>query len=192
VTAVSVNPPAYGFTLNSSGNITVNRGATSDNTAKIAVSSTGGFGGQVNLACAVTTQITNPIDLPTCSIPPAVNILSGSSGASTLLTVNTTAASSAKNTSPLKSLFLPEGGIALGLLVFLANPARRRRWITMLGLLAAIVFTAGLGCGGGSSGPAPPPVGGGTTAGAYIVTVTATDGATGKLNASATVNVQVE
>jgi hypothetical protein len=191
VTAVSVNPPAYGFTIGSSGNITVNRGATSGNTAAIAVSSTGGFGGQVNLSCAVTTQITNPIDMPTCSIPAAVNILGGSSGASTLLTVNTMAASSAATASPLKSLFLPGGGIALGLLVLLAIPSQRRYRNALLGMLAAIVFAAGLGCGGSSSSGSTPPGGGGTTAGAYVVTVSATDGATGKLAASATVNLTV-
>ena len=146
---------------------------------------------QVGLTCAVTTYLSNPVDLPICSIPAAVNILSGSSGASTVLTVNTTAPTSTTNATPAKTLFRPGGAVALGLLVFLVIPARRRRWITMLGLLAVIIFTAGLGCGGSSAGPAPPPGGGGTTAGAYIVTVTATDGATGKLNVSATVYVNV-
>jgi hypothetical protein len=191
VTAVSITAPSFGFTLGSSGNISVNPGATSGNTATIAVSSTGGFSGQVNLGCAVTTNISNPVDLPTCSIPAAVNILSGSSGASTVLTVTTTAASSATNGAPAKKFFLPGGAVALGLVIFPVIPARRRRWITMLGLFAVIVVSVGLGCGGSSSGPTPPQGGGGTTAGAYIVTVTATDGATGKLNAGATVDVSV-
>jgi len=191
VTAVSITAPSFGFTLGSSGNISVNPGATSGNTATIAVSSTGGFSGQVNLTCAVTTNISNPVDLPTCSIPAAVNILSGSSGASTVLTVTTTAASSATNGAPAKKFFLPGGAVALGLVIFPVIPARRRRWITMLGLFAVIVVSVGLGCGGSSSGPTPPQGGGGTTAGAYIVTVTATDGATGKLNAGATVDVSV-
>jgi hypothetical protein len=105
--------------------------------------------------------------------------------------VTTTAASSATNGAPAKKFFLPGGAVALGLVIFPVIPARRRRWITMLGLFAVIVVSVGLGCGGSSSGPTPPQGGGGTTAGAYIVTVTATDGATGKLNAGATVDVSV-
>jgi hypothetical protein len=151
VTAYSSTPAAYVFALGSSGNISVNPGATTGNTATIAVNSTSGYSGQVNLICAVTTYLSNPVDTPTCSTPPAMNILSGSSGASTVLTVNTTAPSSATTASPLKSLFLPGGGVALGLLVFLVIPARRRSRIGLLGLLAAIVFASCLGCGGSGS-----------------------------------------
>jgi len=190
VTGYSIAPATFGFTLGSSGNITVSPGANTGNTATIAVTSTGGFTGQVILTCTVTTALTNPVDMPTCSISAPVNLLNGSSGASTMLTVNTTAPTSATNATPAKTLFPRGGAVALGLLVILVIPARRRRWITMLGLLAAIFFTAGLGCGG-NSGPASPPGAGGTTAGAYIVTIFATDGATGRLNTNATVYVSV-
>jgi len=190
VTAVSVNPPAYGFTLGSSGNISVNPGATTGNTATIALAPTGGFAGPVNLTCAVTTSISNPVDLPTCSIVSPVNISSDFSGASSVLTINTTAPSSAASASPLRNLFFPGGGVALGLLLFLFVPARRRSRTLLLAILAAVAFSASFGCGGGSSGPIQNQ-GGGTTPGAYIVTITGSDSVTGKLTASTIVHVDV-
>jgi len=190
VTAVALNPPAYGFTLASSGNISVNPGATTGNTAAIALAPTGGFAGPVNLACAITTSISNPVDLPTCSIVSPVNISSDFSGASSVLTVNTTAPSNAAAALPLRNLFLPGGGVALGVLLFLFVPARRRSHGFLLALLAAVVCSATLGCGG-SSGGTGPPQGGGTTPGQYLVTVTGSDGATGKLTANTTISVTV-
>jgi hypothetical protein len=59
----------------------------------------------------------------------------------------------------------------------------------MLGLLAMTVLSAGIGCGGGST--LQNHGGSGTTAGAYTVTITGTDAATGKLTASTTVSVTV-
>ena len=192
VTAVASNPPSYGFTLGSSGNISINPGDTTGNTATLALAPTGGFAGVVNLACAVTTSIANPVDLPTCSVVSPVNISSDFSGASSVLTVKTTAPSSAANAAPpLGNLFLRGGGVALGLLVFLFVPARRRNRNLLLALLAAIVISASFGCGG-SSGSVQNQGGGGTTAGAYTITITGTDGATGKLTSSTVVNVNVK
>jgi hypothetical protein len=183
---VSVTGGGNGFTLVSSGNIAVNPGASGN--SAITAASTGGFTGQVNLTCAVTTAIVNPVDQPTCGISSSVNILSGTSGASTQLTVNTAAPSSAVQAPPM-NLFFAGGGIALGLIFFIGIPARRRRWLSTAGLLAMTVFCAGLGCGGGST--LQNQGGGGTTAGAYIVTVTGIDAATGKLAGSTTINVTV-
>lgn len=189
VTAVALNPPAYGFALASDSNISVNPGATTGNTAAIALAPTGGFAGSVNLACAVTTSISNPVDLPTCSIVSPVNISNDFSGASSVLTINTTAPSNAATALPLRNLFLPGGGAALGLVLFLFVPARRRSRGFLLALLAAIIFSSTLGCGGSSGGTGPPR--GGTTPGQYLVTVSGSDGATGKLTANTTVSLTV-
>jgi len=183
---VTVTGGTSGFTLVSSGNIVVNPGSSGNST--VTVGSINGFTGQVNLTCAVTTSIVNPVDQPTCGISSSVNIQSGTSGASTQLTVNTTAPSSAVKALP-KGLFISGGGIALCIMVFAGIPTRRRRWLTMAGLLAMAGFCAGLGCGGGNN--LQNQGGGGTTAGAYTVTVTGTDVVTGKLTASATVDVTV-
>ncbi len=191
VTAVSITAPAYGFTLGSSGNFSVNPGDTTGNTANISLVPTGGFAGPVNLACAVTTSISNPVDLPTCSIVSPVNISSDFTGASSVLMVNTTPPSNAASASPFRNLFVPSGRLALGILLFLLVPARRRCRNLLLALLAAIVFSATFGCGG-SGGSSGPPPNGGTTAGQYLVTITGTDAATAKLTSSTTVYVTVK
>jgi hypothetical protein len=82
--------------------------------------------------------------------------------------------------------------------LFFGIPARRRSWRTILGvLLFATIIGMGIGCGGGGGNSGGGGGGGGTTtpgttAGAYVITVTGTDAATGKLTESTTVNVTVQ
>ncbi len=178
-----------GFALSNSGDIPVSPGATTGNTSTISVTPSNGFTGTVNLSCAVTTSLTNPTAPATCSIPSSVSI-AGTSAATTTLTVTTTAPTSALNRP--RGLFLPSaGGAALALVLFFGLPVRRRRQLRFLGLVVLLLplAVAGFGCGsstkGGNQG------GGGTTPGAYTVTVTGTDAATGKLTASTSVTVTV-
>ena len=72
-------------------------------------------------------------------------------------------------------------------------PARRRRWLSLLGMAVLLVALTGgvLACGGGGGGgggctPVAYP---GTTAGAYAITVTGTSGAT---TATGTVTLTVQ
>jgi hypothetical protein len=61
----------------------------------------------------------------------------------------------------------------LALAVLFGIPARRRRWLSLLGLLVFFASIAAIGCGssgGGGGGPQNP----GTTLGAYSFTVTGT------------------
>jgi hypothetical protein len=176
---------AAGFALSNSGAIAVNPGATSGNTAVVTVTPSNGFTGQVNLSCAVATSISNPVDTPTCNIPSSLTI-SGSAAATATLTVTTTAASVALRD---KSVFGGIGIVAIAGLVFLV-PVRRRRW-TGLAILLALVSLTAIGCGGGSSHTTPPTQSSGTTAGAYQVTVTGVDQATGTITETTTVNVTV-
>jgi hypothetical protein len=198
-----------GFALSSSGNITVAPGATTGNTTTISVTPSGGFTGQVNLTCAVSTSISNPVDPPTCTIPSSVTI-SGAGAATATLTVNTTAASSSALRPSARPLFLAGGrvmpadlksrpalpilmaglGIMLAMVLFFGIPTRRRGWCLVLGLLVVILCMGGFGCGGGGSSGQPPPVGG-TTLGTYTATVTGTDAATGKITSSTTVTITV-
>lgn len=191
VNAASANPS---FTLAEGGNIAVIPGATSGNTSTITVTPSNGFTGGVNLACKVTTSVTNPSDMPTCSFSANSVTINGTSSQTSTLTVNTTS-SSAALVVPLKRFFAPVGGAALAMILFFGVPARRRSWRALLSVLAVIAVVGSIGCsGGGSIGGGGGGGGGGstgTTAGSYTVTVTGTDAGTGSITASTAVNLTV-
>lgn len=194
VTVKGTAAPAS-FSLGNSGAITVTRGATTGNASTISVTPAGGFTGQVNLTCAVTTSIANVTSAPTCGIPTSVSV-TGSSAATATLTVTTTAASTAMNT-PWK---VGATGTVLAVVLFFGVP--RRRWSNLAIAVILLASLGCIGCGGGSSTSGSSGSGsgsgssgggstGGTTAGAYTVTVTGTDAATGKITSTTTVNVTV-
>jgi len=169
--SIYVNPS---FALSNSGAITVFPGVTAGNSGTITVTSSG-FSGTVALACAVTTTVANPTDIPTCTITPLVT-LTGTGTATATLTINTTAA--AANVLPAKGLLAPAEGAAMPAVLFsLVLPIRRRRWKAAFVLLFLIASGMCLGCSSSSisSGRGSSP---GTTLGAYTVTVTGTVGTT--------------
>lgn len=179
-------PLVPSISLSSGGAINVTPGLAGSST--ITVTPAGGFAGQVNLSCSLTTSPSGAADVPTCSIP-SVDITT-TAAASTTLTVSTKAGSSGALEPPLKRFFLGGGGAVLALVLFFGIPARRRAWRTVLSVIALVVVASAIGCSGGGGGGG----GGGnsgTTAGAYVVTVTGTDAATGKITSSVTVNVTV-
>jgi len=186
--SVTVTSGTPGFNLSNTGNITVSHGATGDSSITVAPSN--GFTGQVNLTCAVSTTISNPVAPPTCSIPSTVTI-SGNNAATTTLTVTTTAASSVALGVPLKGFFVGGAGIALAMVLSLSIPVRRHRWSPVIGLFVVVFLIFGLACGCGAGNGGGNPGGGGTTPGAYTATVTGADTATGKITASTTVTVTV-
>jgi asparagine N-glycosylation enzyme membrane subunit Stt3 len=77
-------------------------------------------------------------------------------------------------------------GATLACLLLIGIPARRRSWLTMLGMLALLVALAGgvLACGSGGSISIP-----GTTAGTYTITVT---GISGTISAVNTISLTVQ
>ena len=175
------------FTLSNSGPISISAGATTGNTATVTATPSNGFTGQVNLTCAVTTSISNPTDPPTCTIPASLTV-SGSSAATATVTVTTTA----QTTAALKTsarFGLP--GAALATVLVLGIPARRRRRMTLFMLLAIAFTVTAIGCGGSGSHTTTPVGSSGTTAGAYTVTVSGTDAATGKIVETTTISVNV-
>ena len=149
----------------------------------VTVSSTNGYAGTVTLTCAVTSSPAGAIDLPTCSSSPKVTLSSGTASATATVTVNTTAASDS-------AMALPKpgnrwagttSGAVLALLVFLWIPAQRRRWWSMLSILAVIAALGGLaGCnavtmsGKSAAAGTTPASTPGTTAGTYTITVSGT------------------
>ncbi len=187
-----------GIALANSGGLAFAAGATTGNAATITVSPSNGFSGQVNLTCSVTTTISNTTDAPGCLLPASVT-LSGTGSATAILTVTTTAPTSASTIAPV---FFAGGGAALAMVLFVGLPARRRAWQnllttalkTTLGVMAAVLVVSGIGCGSSSHPSTTSGTGSlssGTTPGAYVVAITATDAATGTIKATTTLNVTV-
>ncbi len=171
-----------------STSITVSPGATTGNTGTVSVVGTFGFSGSVSLSCKVTTTMTSVTDAPTCGLNPTSVTISGTAAQTSTVTVNTTAASSAKN--EIKQLLWPStGGTMLAFLLFFTVPARRRGRLALLGLLVMVAAIGAIGCGSGTKGGG----GGGnsgTTAGSYTVTVTGTSGTTTATVGTIALNVQ--
>ena len=177
---------------------TVSPGASA--TSTVTVSSTSGYAGTVTLTCAVTTQLQGANDLPTCSATQTVTLSASTTSGTATVTVNTQAASSSEVVWPAarKRWGKAGGGAVLALLVFLWIPNRRRRWWSMLSVLAVMAVLGSLaGCGtkaGGSSGGGGGGGGNsnpGTTAGAYTVTVTGTGNDTARTTATTTFTLTV-
>jgi trimeric autotransporter adhesin len=181
---------AAGIALTNSGAISFVAGATSGNVSTITVTPSGGFTGAVALSCAVTSAPAAAVDPVTCALQPSSVSISGTPAVTSLLTVSSTARTSAAldHQSPL---FL--GGVSgtfVALCLFFV-PVRRRRQLRGVAMLGILISLGSLmGCGGGSGGgggSSPPPSG--TTAGVYVITVTSS--AAGLSAQSTTVNVTV-
>ncbi|UWZ82815.1 protease pro-enzyme activation domain-containing protein [Occallatibacter riparius] len=182
-----------GIFLSNSGVIALTAGATSGNTAKLTVTPLNGFAGAVALACSVTTSPSGATDPITCAVSPSSVTVSGAAAATSTLTISSTARTTSALLEP--SLSSVGGGTALafGLLFILPlKRSRKLRGLLALNVLSGLVSLGGLmGCGG--SGTSSTGGGGtkqtGTTAGAYVVTVTAT--APDATTQTTTVNVTV-
>jgi hypothetical protein len=186
ITVDNIVQPA--FTLSNSGTLQVNAGATTGNITAISLTPTNGFTGTVNLSCVVNTNLTNPTDLPTCTLSPAALKITGTTKVTGNLTVSTTAPTNAAALGPGP---FRNGGLTafLALLFWFATPWRRNLWLPMVIAIALAASIGVLGCGGGLAIKAAG--NSGTTPGSYSVTVTGTDATTGKVTAQTTVNLTV-
>jgi hypothetical protein len=174
------------FSILVGGNIALNSGSATGNTATISISPSGGFTGTVNLACSITSTAGSASVAPTCSLSPSVASIAGASAAVSTLTV-VTAAPSARMTAPFCWPLAPAAGLAL--IFFFGIPARRlgRGWPLAM-LLVATLSLAGLGCANKGTLTSPPATlssgttgspqtgSSGTTPGSYTVIVKATSG----------------
>jgi trimeric autotransporter adhesin len=189
--AVTLNVTPSTFTLSDANSITIpSQGASGSTT--ITITPTGAFSGNVVLTCAVTSSPAGAIDPPACGLTTPVTVALGTTATATL-SINTTA----QSTSALVSKsgeWLAGMGTTLftATLIFLLLPVRRRRLTTLaLTLCVACVFGTAVGCGSSNSTGTKTGPSGGTTLGAYTVTVTGTDAATGKISATIPVKVTV-
>jgi hypothetical protein len=66
--------PVASLAIFSNGNLNIGPGATNGNSSSVTIIPSGGFIGQVNLSCAVTTVMASPVAPPTCSVPPSVTL----------------------------------------------------------------------------------------------------------------------
>ena len=143
----------------------------------LTITALSGFSGSVTLTCSVTPS---PTRAPTCLLNPA-SVTASPAGATSTLTVSTTAPQSAsvvrphasRQQGPIYALLLPMASYVF--LGFGLN-RRRKRMLVLLACLfvAALVFL--VGCGGGSSSSPAPTATPGTPAGTYTVTITGTSG----------------
>jgi hypothetical protein len=186
---VIVNPiPVPGLTISGTA-VSIAPGASTGNTSTITITPSGGFTGSVALTAVTATSPAGAVDPPTLSFGSTspVSITGVASGTATL-TISTTAASSALLAYPKRpgAPWYVAGSATLACVLLFGIPARRRRWRTLLAMLALLIAitggvfacagggSAGGGGGGGGGGTSDP----GTTAGTYTITVTATSGTT--------------
>ncbi len=183
---VAVNPPAassYSLSASSpTGSISPGQSANST----ITVAGSGGYSGTVTLSCSQTSGPSNQSgDAPSCSITAGatVSLSSGNPTGQATATVSNIVAATAGMVRPNfgrgNGWFGAGSGAVLAVLFLFGISARRRTWLSMLGLLVALAMVGALsscgggsggGGGGGGTGPSNP----GTAAGTYTFTVTAT------------------
>jgi hypothetical protein len=195
-TSVTVTVPPPSFTVSGTA-VNVLPGATSGNTSTITVTPAGGFTGSVTLTASLASNPNGAVKLPTLSFGSTSPVsITSASAATATLTIFTTAPSTngctAFNRTPRGIPWYAGGSTVLACVLLFGVPARRRRWLSLLGMMMLVVGLTGgvLACGGASGGGGCSPVTyPGTTAGAYTITVTGTSGAT---TATGTVTLTVQ
>ncbi len=185
--SITVTNPTYSMTATSA---TVTPGGSG--TSTLTVSSKNGYAGTVTLACSLTASPTGATDLPTCTASQTVTLNSTTTSGTATVTLSTTAATASLNWPKVRNgIGRIAGEATLALLLLPWIPRRRRRWLSLMGVLMAVALFGGLaGCGGGGSGTTPPS-NPGTTPGNYTVTVTGTGNDSAKTTASTTFTLTV-
>jgi hypothetical protein len=173
--------------------VSIAPGASTGNTSVITVASYN-FVGTVDLSCALVSYPNGAQYLPTCNIPPSVNI-TGVSPVTTTMAINSTAPSSSALVYPLpkgQGWFAAKAGVVVLAMFLFVMPVRRRRWRSLAGFVFSLALLGGLaGCGGGSGGRGVSNPG--TASGAYTFTVKASYTATsGPAQAQTTVTVTIQ
>ena len=173
--------------------VTLAAGGSTTGNATLSAGST--YSGTMNLTCTLISSPSGAQSLPTCALSPAsVTLTAGGNGISTL-TIHTKAASNAALTRPFDQnlRWIHTGGTAFAAFLLLWRPAKRRRWMSHLGLFCVILSFAAIGCGSGGGGQTQSPQPGtpATTAGTYTFSVVGTDATNAKISVSGSVTITV-
>jgi trimeric autotransporter adhesin len=190
------------FTLNATSVSIASPGAITGNASSITVTPENGFTGAVYFSCALTAYPIRAQDLPTCSMPPSVNV-SGATAATAEMAVNSTAASSSAIVSPSQNWHFPngegrlaaDGGVILAVLLsiwILAQLRGQRRLASLLFVLAILASLVGCGVHGGGEAITNPITDPGTTPGTYAFTVNGSFTANGVSQVQTTVAVTIQ
>ncbi|MHB1672713.1 MAG: hypothetical protein ACYCSP_00535 [Acidobacteriaceae bacterium] len=175
-----------GFTITApASTITIKN--PSVNRANFTITPQNSFTGTVDVGCTLAQNPSGTMYPPSCGQTgpvPSPPTITGPNPVTFSLTIATYGVPMPVSLQYRRPAF-PAGGYALlacALLLFLPASGRTRR--NLLCLVFAIVLFAPLGCGSGTNTRTP--------AGNYVFTVTGTDQATGKINASTNVTVIVQ
>jgi len=172
------------FAINGTNVTIATRGDTTGNASTITVTPTAGFTGSVTLSASVTTSPAGAQYLPTFNFGATNPVqINGTAGTATL-TISTTAATHGALSYPVRggNPWSAIGGAALGCILLIGMPGKRRRWQTLLGMAALFVTLSGgiLACGGGGGSNGGGGNGSttvsGTTSGTYTVKITGNSG----------------
>ncbi|MGB9417614.1 MAG: Ig-like domain-containing protein, partial [Acidobacteriaceae bacterium] len=165
VTQTVVAPVTIGPGTGDSTSLTVSSGQSV--TTQVSFAGAAGFSGSVKFSCTGLPMNAS------CSFSPASVTVSGTTAASTSLTVSTaaTAMASARDGESSRALTVLACGLPLLGLLTLLPVARGRRLLLCLGFVLFVSVTSLTGCGGGSSN------GNKTAPGNYTFNVVATSGA---------------
>jgi FG-GAP-like repeat/FG-GAP repeat len=186
-----IGGPAPGFSVSGTA-VTVADGGTKGST--ITLTPAGGFTGSVNLSASITSGPSGARHPPTLSFGSTTPVsIAGSGSATATLTISTTPATTAAAV-PVRRMgesnSLATGSAALAFILFSGVAARRRKWLTLIGMLTLLAaFAGGLAACGGSTGTMGVGNDPGTTPGTYTITVTGSSGAT---TASGTITLTVQ
>jgi subtilase family serine protease len=163
--------PVYALSATAPAPITAGGTATST----ITVSSVSGYVGTVNLSCALTSSPAGATSPPTCSTSGSVALTTSNTqchlipGTGTILCSGTatvtigTTANAALEPPRLFPWQVAGGGVVLTLVIFLGAPPKRRRWLSILGVLTVTITLSSMwACsstsGGGGGGKTTPSV----------------------------------
>jgi hypothetical protein len=137
-------------------------------TTTISATALNSFTGTVSVSC----QLQSTMTYSSCSLVPTSFSVPGGS---TLLTVTTTAPSTALRLFSRPRWFIPSAGAVFACILLLLIPGKKRRVKLAFGLLVFALLAAALvACGGSSSSSSPTSPG--TPTGSYTVVITGTSG----------------
>ena len=175
--------------------VTVTKGSASGNFSTVTVTPVNGFTGAVNLTASLVVSPAGAQSLPGLSFTTSSVNIAGQLPATAKLVIQTVGSTAVADSGPQFRL-TGAGGAALGCLLFLFAPVRRRSWAKVVGMsvLLAAALSGLSACSGsvaanstGNSGNGGSNAG--TTPGQYTIAVTAT---AGSLTATKTITLTVQ